>query len=144
MLDSIHIGVTGLAGFQQGLRVIANNTANMNTPGYKSSTLQFADLFYSNRQAGGNQVQLGNGLDTQGTRLDFRQGDFRQTGNDFDLAVDGEGLFVLHDAQGQVRYTRAGQFEFNADGVLVTAGNGSKVMGLDAAGALGEISVAGL
>lgn len=144
MLDSIHIGVTGLAGFQQGLRVIANNTANMNTPGYKSSTLQFADLFYSNRQAGDSQVQLGNGLDTQGTRLDFRQGDFRQTGNDFDLAVDGEGLFVLHDAQGQVRYTRAGQFEFNADGVLVTAGNGSKVMGLDAAGALGEISVAGL
>ena len=45
MLDSIYIGTTGLIGHQQGLRVIANNTANLNTPGYKSATLPFADLF---------------------------------------------------------------------------------------------------
>jgi flagellar hook protein FlgE len=145
MLDSIHVGVTALVGYQKGLRVIANNTANMNTPGYKSATLQFADLFYANGQAGGgNEVQLGYGLDTRGTHLDFRQGDLRQTGNDFDLAVDGDGLFVLRDAQGQTRYTRAGQFEFNAEGVFVNRGDGSQVMGLADAGQPGRISIAGL
>ena len=53
MLDSINVGVTGLLGYQQGLRTIANNTANLNTPGYKSSTLQFTDLFYSSSASGG-------------------------------------------------------------------------------------------
>jgi flagellar hook protein FlgE len=145
MLGSIHIGVTGLMGYQQGLRVIANNTANLNTPGYKSSTLQFADLFYARGSSGDrNDMQLGHGLDTRGTRLNFRAGDLRQTGNEFDLALDGEGLFVLRDAQGQTRYTRAGQFDFGADGVFANRSDGSKVMGIDPGGKLVEISVSGL
>jgi flagellar hook protein FlgE len=145
MLDSIHVGVTGLMGYQQGLRVIANNTANLNTPGYKSSTLQFADLFYARDSSGDRtDVQLGHGLDTRGTHLNFRAGDLRQTGNEFDLALDGEGLFVLRDAQGQARYTRAGQFDFGADGVFVHRSDGSKVMGRDSGGKLVEISVSGL
>lgn len=144
MLDSINVGVTGLLGYQQGLRTIANNTANLNTPGYKSSTLQFTDLFYSSSSSGGRSTQLGYGLDTAGTRLDFSQGDLRQTGNDFDLAVDGEGLFVLKDAQGQTSYTRAGQFGFDGDGVLVSRIDGSKVMGIDEAGGSVEISLDGL
>src|SRR5437763_1353576 len=81
MLDSINVGVTGLLGYQQALRVIANNTANLNTPGYKSSTLGFADLFYADTPAsGGNTLQLGQGLDTTGTHLNFTQGEMRQTG----------------------------------------------------------------
>jgi flagellar hook protein FlgE len=144
MLDSINVGVTGLLGYQQGLRTIANNTANLNTPGYKSSSLQFTDLFYSSSASGGRDVQLGYGLGTAGTRLDFSQGDLRQTGNDFDLAVDGEGLFVLKDAQGQTRYTRAGQFGFDANGVLVNRIDGSKVMALDDAGRTVEITLDGL
>jgi flagellar hook protein FlgE len=145
MLDSIHVGVTGLLGHQQGLRVIANNTANMNTPGYKSSTLAFADLFYANSPgAGGNTVQLGHGLNTAGTHLNFTQGELRQTGGEFDLAMDGEGLFMLRNAQGQTRYTRAGEFQFNADGVFVNRADGSKVVGMDAAGTLGDITIDGL
>lgn len=145
MLDSIHVGVTGLLGYQRGLRVIANNTANLNTPGYKSSTLQFADLFYANAPgSGGQQVQLGHGLDTTGTSVDFRQGDLRQTGNAFDLALDGEGMFMLRDAAGETRYTRAGQFQFDPDGVFVLRGDGSKVLGTHPDGSLGEISIAGL
>lgn len=145
MLDSIHVGVTGLMGYQRGLRVIANNTANLNTPGYKSSTLQFSDLFYANTPgANGQQLQLGHGLDTTGTRLDFRQGDLRQTGNDFDLALEGEGMFVLRDAQGQTRYTRSGQFQFDAKGVFVNGGDGSKVQGLRPDGSLGDITLDGL
>src|SRR5690606_21548737 len=124
-------------------RVIANNTANLNTPGYKSSTLQFADLFYA-RSSGGGTSQLGHGLDTTGTHLNFRPGDLRQTGNDFDLALDGNGMFTLRTADGQTRYTRAGQFDFDADGFLVHRGDGSKVVGRDASGGLVEISIAGL
>lgn len=145
MLDSIHIGVTGLLGHQQGLRVIANNTANMNTPGYKSSRLGFADLFYANASgAGGGSVQLGHGVTTTGTQLDFKQGELRQSGGEFDLAMDGDGLLMLRDAQGQTHYTRAGEFQFNADGVFVNRGDGSKVVGIDAAGKAGEITLDGL
>ena len=145
MLDSIHIGVTGMLGHQQGLRVIASNTANMNTAGYKSSRLGFADLFHANAGGtGGGNVQLGHGVTTTGTHLDFRQGELRQSGGEFDLAIDGEGLFMLRDAQGQARYTRAGEFQFNADGVFVTRGDGSKLIGIDAAGKAADITLEGL
>jgi len=145
MLDSIHVGVTGLLGHQQGLRVIANNTANMNTPGYKSSTLGFADLFYANAPgAGGGSVQLGHGVTTTGTHLDFKQGELRQSGGEFDLAMDGEGLFMLRNPQGQTRYTRAGEFEFNAEGAFVNRSDGSKVVGIDATGKAGDITLDGL
>lgn len=142
MLDSINIGVSGLLGFERGLRVIANNTANMNTPGYKSSTLQFADLLGSG--AAGDGVQLGQGVSTSATHVDFRQGELRQTGNDLDLALDGQGMFMLRDAQGETRYTRAGQFKLDADGALVHRGDGNKAIGVGADGRFTEISVAGL
>ena len=145
MLDSIRIGVSGLLGYQQGLRVIANNTANLNTPGYKSSTLQFADLFYARSSShGGGALQLGHGLDTTGTHLNFGPGDLRPTGKDFDLAVDGNGMFMLRNAGGEIRYTRDGQFDFDASGALVHRGDGSKVLGRDARGGLVEVSIAGL
>lgn len=145
MLDSIHVGVTGLLGHQQGLRVIANNTANMNTPGYKGSTLGFADLFQAGLPgADGNTAGLGHGLDTTGTRLNFGQGELRQTGGEFDLALKGEGLFALRDAQGRTSYTRAGTFQFDANGVFTDRDGGSKVLGVDAQGQLGEITLEGL
>ncbi|HVZ46116.1 MAG TPA: flagellar hook-basal body complex protein [Ramlibacter sp.] len=145
MIDSILVGMTGLQGFSKGLRVIANNTANIDTPGFKASTLQFADLFYSTSSpgTGSGLMQVGYGLDTGGTSLDFKQGELRQTGNTLDLALDGQGLFTLKDADGNIHYTRAGQFMFNADGVLVNRADGSKVMGMDANGVMGEISIKG-
>jgi flagellar hook protein FlgE len=146
MLESIFIGMTGLQGYQQGLRVIANNTANLNTPGFKGSSLQFADMFYSYESVGtgGHRSgQLGFGLNTYSTSLNFRQGELRQTGNDLDLAVDGHGLFVLKAEAGDLQYSRAGQFEFNTDGVLVNRTNAAKVMGVDAAGAMTDITLAG-
>ncbi|WP_048437855.1 flagellar hook protein FlgE [Caenimonas sp. SL110] len=143
MLDSIFIGMTGLQGYSQGLRVIANNTANINTPGYKGSSLQFADMFYSNSNTGMGTMQVGYGLNTAGTMLNFEQGELRQTGNTLDLAVDGQGLFTVRDSGGNTHYTRAGQFNFNTDGVLVSRIDQSKVMGQDASGAVGEISIAG-
>ncbi|MFV0673472.1 flagellar basal-body rod protein FlgF [Variovorax sp. tm] len=148
MLESIYVGMTGLLGYSRGLRVIANNTANINTPGFKSSSLQFADMFYTGGNlAGGNasqnRDQVGFGLNTTGTAMSFKQGELRQTGNNLDMAVDGQGLFVLQDAEGKITYTRAGQFKFDDNGVLVSRANGEKVMGMDGSGALVEISVAG-
>ncbi|RYF35470.1 MAG: flagellar hook basal-body protein, partial [Comamonadaceae bacterium] len=145
MLDSIHVGMTGLLGYSKGLRVIANNTANLNTPGYKGTTLQFTDLFYANGGgAPGAQAKLGSGLGTAGTHTDFRQGDLRQTGNAFDLGVEGEGLFVLRDAEGRTRYTRAGQFQFDGEGSFVSRTDGSQLVGVDAHGNQVDLSLAGM
>lgn len=144
MLDSIYIGMSGLSGYSRGLKNIANNTANMNTPGFKESTLQFADLFYADQHLRGQHSQFGSGLDTGGTMLNFKQGELRSTGNALDMAVDGPGLFTLMDGAGKLHYSRAGQFEFNADGVLCNRFDGARVMGLEGADRLHEISIAGL
>jgi flagellar hook protein FlgE len=144
MLDSIYVAMTGLNGYSQGLRVIANNTANINTPGFKGSTLQFADMFYSSGAAADGTMQVGYGLNTAGTVLNFKQGELSQTGNSLDLAIDGQGLFTLQDANGNLHYTRAGQFTFDSGGVLVSRIDASKVMGLDATGNLVPITLTDL
>jgi flagellar hook protein FlgE len=145
MFDSIYVAMTGLNGFAQGLRVIANNTANINTPGFKGSTLQFADMFYSNGgNTGGGAMQVGYGLNTAGTVLNFKQGELSQTGNSLDLAIDGQGLFTVQDANGNLHYTRAGQFTFDTNGVLVSRIDASKVMGYDDSGSLVPITLTNL
>ncbi len=145
MIDSIYIAMTGLNGYERGLRVISNNTANLNTPGFKGSSLQFSDLFYSNGSLGGGANaygQYGYGLSTLGTIVDFRQGQLQNTGNGLDLAMDGDGMFVLRDDSGHTHYTRDGQFKLNADGFLVSATTGEKVMALDDGGNLTSICIA--
>jgi flagellar hook protein FlgE len=149
MIDSIYVGITGLLGFTRGLRVISDNTANMNTPGFKSSNLQFSDLFYTNTNlidssSEPRKGQIGFGLNTTGTSLSFKQGSLQQTSNALDLAIDGLGLFQLRDDTGKITYTRAGQFDFNGDGVLINKGTNQKVLGLDANGNLVDISIVGL
>ena len=135
MLDSIFIGMSGLNSYSEGLRVISNNAANLNTPGFKSSSLQFGDLFYTTGGSDGSlNGQLGFGVGTMGTSLNFKQGDMQQTGNSLDLGVDGQGLFTVRDEQGNLHYTRDGQFTFNTDGVLVTKTDQAKVVGVDANG----------
>ena len=139
MLDTIYIGMTGLEGFSRGLRVIANNTANMNTPGFKSSSLQFSSLF--DASANGNGQQGGGGLSTGSTTLNFSQGELSQTGNDLDMAIDGLGLFMLKGDDGKIRYSRAGEFQFNSDGILVNRSDGAEVLGIGADGALAPVSI---
>jgi len=145
MLDSIFIGMSGLLGYSRGLKVIANNTANLNTPGFKGSSLQFADMFYSpGNYSGFNHDQVGFGLNTYSTTLNFKAGELRQTGNALDLGISGQGLFVVRNGSGQIRYTRDGQFEFNNDGVLVSRTDGSKVIGIGSDGKQKEITLVGL
>jgi len=145
-LDSIYIGMSGLLGYSRGLRVISNNVANLNTPGFKASHLQFADLFSGNgasNSQGGVPTKdgAGVGVNTLSTTLSFTQGEFRQTGNNLDLALNGDGLFVERNDAGEVRYTRAGQFQFNSDGILVDRTDGAHVLALDDTGKLTEITV---
>ncbi|MGI4848745.1 MAG: flagellar hook-basal body complex protein [Janthinobacterium lividum] len=148
MLESIYVGMSGLLGYAKGLRVIANNTANLNTPGFKSASLQFSDQFYSGSAQAGS-ASLGHGLDTGATVLSLRQGELRQSGNPLDLAIDGQGLFILREPQsgsGQdsLHYSRAGQFVFNDAGLLEDLGSHAEVMGLDDQGGLVPVSLHGL
>jgi len=147
MIDAIFIAQTGLKGFESGLRAIAHNTANINTPGFKGSTTRFSDLFYGQSGLSGNLArfgQFGNGLCTLGTTLNFQQGQLQNTGNPLDLAIGGQGFFTLRDSNGNIHYTQDGQFKFDSDSNLVSVTTGEQVMGLDAGGNLVPISLTNL
>jgi len=146
MFESIYIGLTGLSSFSRNLTVIGNNVSNMNSAGFKNTELSFSDLVYRNLSSGrdgdGSLLQFGSGVGVGGTRVLFTQGDLTQTGNPSDLAVQGNGFFILRDGD-KTLYTRDGGFEFNADGLLVSRTNGMHVAGFGG-GALQDISTAAL
>ena len=146
MLDTIYIGTTGLINYSKGLGNISNNVANLNTAGYKGSQLGFQDLFYRYSYSGSNDWQStpysqGSGVKAGTASLRFTQGDFRQTGNDLDVAVEGNGLFVVRK-EGEVFYTRDGQFDFDASGYLVSRSDGARVAA-QSGGSFSDISVSG-
>jgi flagellar hook protein FlgE len=146
MLDSIYIGMSGLTSFSKGLSNISSNVANLNTTGYKGSELQFNDLFYKYQYAGSNQSQSnilaqGSGVKAGTTSLNFTQGDFRQTGNDLDAAINGNGFFVLKK-DNETFYTRAGQFVLDNNGFLTTRDNDARVMAFTNGG-LNDINISG-
>ena len=148
MFGTISIGMSGLQAFSNGLKVIGNNVANLNTPGFKASSLLFTDLSYqggSGFMANGLGGQYGTGVSTLSSFINFKDGETRQTGNPLDVSVDGQGFFITKDPKdGRVTYTRAGQFEFDKDGNLVSKSTGRQVMGYAGDGTLGEISLNGL
>jgi flagellar hook protein FlgE len=112
----------------------------MNTPGFKGAHVDFADLFSGD---GGDLAAGQRGVDASQVSLDMRAGEIRQTGRDLDLALNGNGFFVMRDEEGTLHYTRNGGFEFNDAGVLVGRGNGMRVMALDANGRLVEVTLEG-
>lgn len=133
MLQALFNSLSGLFAFSKSLDTISNNISNMNTPGFRGS-----DTFFEN-------VMDGFGTQVTGTGLDTAEGQIEQTGNASDLAINGEGLFALKNpASGQLYYSRAGQFVFNADGYLVDTVNKYRVQGLDANGNLVDINIGSL
>jgi flagellar hook protein FlgE len=120
MLESIYIGLTGLNTNSRGLQTISNNVANLNTPGFKSSTLRFTDLFYS-RPAGTTATpgtpQFGSGVTYAQTTVNFRQGEIRSSSQDLDVAIEGRGFLALLDGD-ETLYSRTGQFVIDGDGYL--------------------------
>jgi flagellar hook protein FlgE len=146
MLDSIYIGLTGLTGFSDGLKNISNNVANVNTPGFKGTQLQFEDLFYRLQSGAGSTADqpdlfMGSGMKTGGSTVLFKQGDVKSTGNDLDAALDGNGFFVLRRDDGKLTFTRNGEFSLDANGFLVVRGGTERVQGLDGHGGFTDINI---
>lgn len=147
MIDSIFVALSGMRGHERGLNVISNNITNMNTPGFRGSTVSFADVFTSgtsNRLPNGQRVGqqgVGGGLDASRTHLDMHNVEAQETGRGLDLSLKGNGFFVLLDENGGVRYTRAGRFDFNPEGELATLDGKTKVMSRNASGQLVPITL---
>jgi flagellar hook protein FlgE len=136
MIPSLHNGVSALKSLTQGLQVLGNNIANVNSLGYKSSRANFSDNFYmhvNDAESGeggvpsNNIQQHGTGVHVSSISSDFNQGTIEVTGLDLDLAIQGEalpnggGFFELQDpTTGDLFYTRAGAFESTVEGLVVT------------------------
>jgi flagellar basal-body rod protein FlgG len=122
---------TGLDAQQTRLAVTSHNLANVSTAGFKKGRAVFEDLLYQNvRQVGGSTsqdttapsgVHLGTGVRVVATEKIYTQGNFSQTDNAFDVAIEGRGFFQIQMPDGSTAYTRDGNFQLNAQGQLVTS-----------------------
>ena len=122
---------TGLDAQQTRMAVVSNNLANVNTTGFKKSRAVFEDLLYQNvTQVGAatsqntqaaSGLELGTGVRVVATEKTYTQGNLSQTGNAMDLAISGRGFFQVLMPDGTLGYTRAGDFQLNASGQLVTS-----------------------
>ena len=131
MIRSLWIAKTGLDAQQTQLDVISNNLANVSTNGFKRSRAVFEDLLYQNlRQPGAQSSQstqvptglmVGTGVRPVATARMFTQGNLQQTGNNLDIAINGQGFFQVQMPDGTLGYTRDGSFHRDASGVMVTS-----------------------
>ncbi len=138
MVKSLYTGVSGMKTHQQRMDVIGNNIANVNTTGYKTNVVTFADVYYqtkktpsgaSSTRGGINPVQVGYGVKLNSTTPNMTQSGFTFSDSIYDMAIDGEGFFQVMDSAGNILYTRAGIFNVDEEGNLVNA-SGYKVLGV--------------
>lgn len=136
MLRSLFAGISGMRAHQTMLDVTGNNIANVNTTGYKAQQTQFTDTLSQvlsetgapGRGAGGtNPAQVGLGVQVAAITTNFSTGARQTTGRSTDMMISGDGFFVVEN-NGRQSYTRAGSFDFDANGNLVSP-DGSFVMG---------------
>ncbi len=137
MGTALFTGVTGLQAHQRRLDVVAANIANVNTVGYRSSRALFQDLFSQTIRGGSapvgtfggtNPQQVGLGVQIASIDVDFDQGSLLTTGVSSDLAIQGNGFFVLSDGTKRA-FSRDGSFTLNANGLLIDPGTGMRVQG---------------
>ncbi|VAW20008.1 Flagellar basal-body rod protein FlgG [hydrothermal vent metagenome] len=130
-MKALYTAASGMAAQERNVEVISNNIANMRTTGYKRQRAEFQDLIYQTvRRAGsltsatGTQVpvgiEIGSGVKTASTARIMSQGSVEPTQKELDLAIRGEGLFVINLPDGRTGYTRDGAFERDNTGTLVT------------------------
>jgi flagellar basal-body rod protein FlgG len=130
-MNAMNIGATGMLAQQLNVEVISNNIANMTTTGYKRQHAEFQDLLYQNQRRPGatssdigtiipSGVQMGAGVKAAGVYRITEQGNLQVTGNKLDLAMNGSGYFEVELPDGQTAYTRAGAFQLNDQGQIVT------------------------
>lgn len=134
MGSALWAGISGLNASSKEMDVIANNLANVNTIGFKSGTTYFADVLSQSISGGSSgTMQVGRGVAVSEVQTQFGAGSFETTGNSTDVAIDGDGFFMVNDMEGATFYTRAGAFRLNSSGLLVDT-NGNKVQGKVVAG----------
>lgn len=131
MIRALYTAATGMEAQQLNMDVTANNLANVNTTGFKKSRVDFQDLLYQNiksagaMQAQGTQVptgiQVGLGTRMAATQKIYTQGDYKQTDNDLDVMIEGDGFFQVMLPSGDLAYTRDGSFKRDSTGKLVTS-----------------------
>ncbi|MBY4675921.1 flagellar hook-basal body complex protein [Marinobacterium arenosum] len=134
-MAGFNTAVTGIKSATTELDVVGNNIANSSTVGFKASRTEFGDI-YSNAVVGaGSSNVAGSGVTVTDIAQDFKSGTIEFTNSNLDLAINGSGFFQLSDGQGGVTYTRAGSFELDKDGFIVSK-NGKYLQGygLDAQG----------
>jgi len=128
MSTSFSTALSALSADTTAIDVVGNNLANLDTTGFKTSTLSFYDLVTQSLGAGLGATQVGFGVGPPATLVDFSQGAIQATTQPLDAAIQGEGFFVVQTADGQTEYTRGGSFEVNTAGDLTTA-TGETVQG---------------
>jgi flagellar basal-body rod protein FlgG len=131
MMQSLSIGATGMLSQQLNVDVISNNISNMTTTGFKRRRAEFQDLLYRNLRRPGatsssigtivpSGIQIGAGVKTASVNRLHEQGSMEVTNNNLDLAINGRGFFQIQRPDGETAYTRAGSFQLNPDGDIVT------------------------
>ncbi|MHC4132022.1 MAG: flagellar hook protein FlgE [Planctomycetota bacterium] len=151
MSNALSSGVTGLQAHQKMLDISGNNLANVNTTAFKASRITFAELLSetvkkasapTDSVGGTNPQQMGSGVGVAGIMPNMTQGNIVNTGNPLDLALEGEGYFVLSDGE-QNLYTRAGAFAVDAASILVDPTNGYRVQRIGTVGESDGFQVSG-
>lgn len=131
MIRSLWTAATGMQAQTLNIDVISNNLANVNTAGFKRSRADFQDLLYETFRPPGmassaetqvpTGIQVGHGTRPVATQKIFIQGDFQNTQNDLDMAIEGEGFFQILQPNGEIAYTRSGSFKIDNEGRIVTS-----------------------
>ncbi|MCB1175399.1 MAG: flagellar hook-basal body complex protein, partial [Leptospiraceae bacterium] len=140
MMRSLYAGVSGLKNHQTRMDVIGNNVSNVNTHGFKAERVTFMDMISQNMSGaseprenigGINPQQVGLGMMVASIDKIMTQGSLQSTGKNTDVAVSGDGFFIIKDGDKEF-YTRAGQFNLDRDGFYVHPGTGLRVQGWNA------------
>ncbi|MGD8880350.1 MAG: flagellar basal-body rod protein FlgG [Desulfobacterales bacterium] len=129
MIRSLWTSATGMQAQELNIDVISNNLANVNTSGFKKSRAEFQDLLYESMRPAGaassqdtivpTGIQLGHGTRPAAVQKLFTQGDFQNTQNELDWAIEGDGFFQIEIPNGETAYSRSGEFKLDADGRIV-------------------------
>ncbi|MCX6151053.1 MAG: flagellar basal-body rod protein FlgG [Ignavibacteriales bacterium] len=131
---ALRTAASGMYAQQVNIETISNNIANINTTSFKKNRAEFKDLMYQEvntsslnsyvpgvNESPSSKIQIGNGIQLSSTQKMFTQGDLQSSGNQFDVAIHGEGFFQVRKPDGSFAYTRDGAFKLSADGSLVTS-----------------------
>src|SRR4051812_32055417 len=127
---SLYSAATGMEAQQLNLNTIANNLANVNTPGFKRSKIEFQDLLYQKPRSAGSEagggnvvptgIEVGNGSRVAATSKVFTQGQLTHTGEKLDVAIQGDGFYEIQKPDGTTAYTRDGSFKIAPTGQITT------------------------